>query len=97
MRKRPGNESTARRNPQSKMHLKFNMGRDNRVARKQLQLKIRGTSDKIIRKHIEMMGQNLKEQFHSRMKKTFGRLVKKSAARQMVMENRIQWYLALRA
>jgi hypothetical protein len=29
MRKRPGSENTAIRMPQSKMHLKFNMGRDN--------------------------------------------------------------------
>jgi hypothetical protein len=56
VRKGPGNESTARRMPQSKMHLKFNMGRDNRLARKQLQLKSQRTSDKIIRKLIDMKG-----------------------------------------
>jgi hypothetical protein len=89
MRKMPGNESTARRMPQSKMHLKFNMGRDNRVARKQLQPKRLRTSDKIIRKHIEIKDQDLKKQLHSRTKKTFCRLSKKTVARQMVMENRI--------
>jgi hypothetical protein len=38
-RKGPDSESTARRMLQNKMHLEFNMGRDNRVARKQLQPK----------------------------------------------------------
>jgi hypothetical protein len=89
MRKRPGSESSARRMPQSKMCLKFNMGRDKRLARKQLQLKIQGISDKISRKPIEMKDQDLKEQLHSRTKKLFGRLGKKSVVRQMVMENRI--------
>jgi hypothetical protein len=88
-RKRPVNESTARRMPQSKMHLKFNMGKEKRIARKQLQLKIQGTSDRIIRKLIEIKDQGLKGQLHSRKKKTFGRLGKKTIALQMVMENRI--------
>jgi hypothetical protein len=87
--KRPGSESTARRMPQSKMHPEFNMGSDNRVARKQLQLKIQGTSDKCIRKHIEIKNQDRKEQLHSRTKKIFGRLGKKTVARQMVRENRV--------
>jgi hypothetical protein len=52
IRKRPGSESTASRIPQRKMHPEFNIGIDNRVARKQLQLKIQGTSDNIIRKPI---------------------------------------------
>jgi hypothetical protein len=52
--KRLGSESTARRMPQRRKHSEFNMGRDNRVARKQLQLKIEGTSDKFIREHIEI-------------------------------------------
>jgi hypothetical protein len=71
------------------MHLKFNMGRNNRVVRKQLQLKSQRTSDKIIRKLIEIKDQDLKKQLHFRMKKTFCRLSKKTVARQMVMENRI--------
>jgi Mg2+ and Co2+ transporter CorA len=54
MRKRPDSENTARRMPQSKMHLEFNMGRDNRVARKQLQPKSQRTTDKFIREPIEI-------------------------------------------
>jgi hypothetical protein len=59
------------------MHLEFNMGRDNGVARKQLQLqlKIEGTCDKTIRKPIE-----IKEQLHPRTKKTLGRPGKKTVA-----------------
>jgi hypothetical protein len=53
MRKRPDSESTARRMPHSRMHLGFNMGRDH----KQLQPKSQRTSDKIIRKHIEIKEQ----------------------------------------
>jgi hypothetical protein len=49
--------------PQRRRHPEFNMGRDNRVARKQLQLKSRGTCDKFIRKPIK-----IKEQLHSRTK-----------------------------
>jgi hypothetical protein len=83
MSKRPDSENTARRMPQSKMHLECNMGRDNRVARKQLQPKSQRTTDKIIREPIE-----IKEQLPSRSKKTFGRLGEKTVALQMVKENR---------
>jgi hypothetical protein len=44
-------------------------GRDNRVARKQMQPKIEGTSDKIIRKLIEIKDNYRKEQLHPRTKK----------------------------
>jgi hypothetical protein len=64
-RKRPGSESTARRIPQRRMCPEFNMGRDSRVARKQLQPKVEGTSDKIIRKLIEIKDKDLKEQGNS--------------------------------
>jgi hypothetical protein len=74
---------------QRRVHPEFNMGRDNRVARKQLQMKIEGTSDKIIKKPTEIKGEDLKEQLHSRTKSTFGRLGKKTVAVQMVRENRI--------
>jgi hypothetical protein len=50
MRKRPDSENAARRMPQSKMHLEFNIGRDNRVERKSLQPTERKTSGRIIRK-----------------------------------------------
>jgi hypothetical protein len=89
MRNRPGSGSTARRMPQNKMHLEFNMGRENRLARRQLQLKSQRTSDKIIRKLIKLKGKDLKEQLHSRTKKIFCRLGKKTVARQIVRENRI--------
>jgi hypothetical protein len=89
MCKRPGSESSARRILQRRMGPEFNMGRDNQVARNQLQLKIEGTSDKIIRKLIEIKDKDLKEQLHSRMKKTFGRLGNKTVALQMVREIRI--------
>jgi hypothetical protein len=69
MGKRAGSESTSRRMPQSRMHLEFNMGRDNRVARKQQQLKSQRTSDNIIRKLIEIKDNYRKEQLHPRMKK----------------------------
>jgi hypothetical protein len=69
MRKRPGSENTARRMPQSKMHLGFNMGSDNRLARKQIQRKSQRTSDKIIRKLIEIKDNYRKEQLHPRTKK----------------------------
>jgi hypothetical protein len=52
MRKRPGSESLARRIPQRRMHPEFNMGRESRVAGKQLQPKVEGTSENIIREHI---------------------------------------------
>jgi hypothetical protein len=89
MRKKPGSESTARRFPQRRMEPEFNMGRDNQVAIKQLQPKSQRTSDKIIRKPIEIKDQDLKKQLHSRTKKTFGRLGKKTVALQKVRENRI--------
>jgi hypothetical protein len=66
---RPGNESTARRRPQSGMHLEFNMGRDNRVARKQLQAKSQRISDKIFRKFIEIKDNYWKELLHPKKKK----------------------------
>jgi hypothetical protein len=69
MRKRPGSESTAMRMPQSKMHLEFNMRRDHRLARKQIQPKSQRTSDKIIRKLIEINDNCRKEQLHPRTKK----------------------------
>jgi hypothetical protein len=62
-------ESTARRMPQSRMHLRFNMGRDNRVARKQIQPKRQRTTEKIIKKLIEIKDNYRKEQLHPRMKK----------------------------
>jgi hypothetical protein len=71
------------------MRTEFNKGRDNRVVRKQLQPKIEGTSDKFIRKPIEIKDQELKEQLHSKAKKIFDRLGKKTVALQMVRENRI--------
>jgi hypothetical protein len=69
MRKRLGSESTARRMPHSRMHLQFNMGRDNRVARQRLQLKSQGTSANIIRKLVEIRDNYRKEQLHPRTKK----------------------------
>jgi hypothetical protein len=44
------------------------MGRGNRVARKQLQPKIQGTSDKIVRKLTEIKDEDWKEQLHPRTK-----------------------------
>jgi hypothetical protein len=61
---------------------------DNRVARRQLQLKIEGTSDKFIRKLIEIKDNYWKEQLHSRTKKTFNRLGNKTVPLQRVRENR---------
>jgi hypothetical protein len=52
MHKRPGSENTARRIPQRRMCPELNMGRDNRVMRKQLTLTKERTSDLIIRKPI---------------------------------------------
>jgi hypothetical protein len=86
---RKGNECSARRIPQRRMRPEFNMGRDNRVARKQLQPKTEGTSDKFIRKLLKIKDEDLKEQLHSRTKKIFGRLGKKTVALQMVREIRI--------
>jgi hypothetical protein len=56
------------------------MGRDNPVARQQLQLKILGTTDIFVREPIEIKWKYLKEQLHSRSKKTFSRLGKKTVA-----------------
>jgi hypothetical protein len=67
------------------MHLQFN----SRVATQQLQLKIQGTSGKFIRRLIEIRGNYRKEQLHSRTKKTFGWLDKKTVALQRVKENKI--------
>jgi hypothetical protein len=58
---------------------KFNLGRDNRVARKQLQPKSQRTTDKFVREPIEIKDNYRKEQLHSRSKKTFSRLVRKTA------------------
>jgi hypothetical protein len=52
MHKRPDNKSTARGMPQSRINLKFNLRRDNRVARKQPQLNSQRTSDKYFGKPI---------------------------------------------
>jgi hypothetical protein len=64
------------------------MGRDNRVAKKQLQPKSQRTTDKIIKEPIEIKDNYRKEQLPSRSKKTFGRLGEKTVALQMVRENR---------
>jgi hypothetical protein len=69
IRKRTGSESTAGRMPQSKMHLESYKGREKRVARKQIQPKSQRTSDKIIRKLIEIKGNYRKKQLHPREKK----------------------------
>jgi hypothetical protein len=58
MCKRPDSENAARRMPQSKMHLECNRGRDNRVARKQLQLTEGKTSGRIIRKSLQVGSSN---------------------------------------
>jgi hypothetical protein len=54
--KRTGNKRFTSRIQQSRIlvHLKFNMGRDNAVIKKQIQLKNQNTSDKFIRKLIEI-------------------------------------------
>jgi hypothetical protein len=52
-----------------KMHLEYNMGRDDRLARKQIQPKSQRTSDKINRKLIEIKDNYRKEQLHPRAKK----------------------------
>jgi hypothetical protein len=54
MRKRPGSESIARRIPQERICPEFNIGKDNRVVKKQLQPKVERTSDKFIKKFIEI-------------------------------------------